>query len=150
MKREKGGNQLAMIGEGVGGLIAENSGEDGVVASVVYGGTRLESGQGIFFCSSFDRVKGNAKETNTKHEGKNEGIIDWKEEEIGTGMNRRQSRRRYTKLAKVRSFFWLKEGGPMASDFSSIDSQSVMASRVRLRPKKRKGNEEASRGVRRR
>ncbi|CAH1447941.1 unnamed protein product [Lactuca virosa] len=93
--------------------------------------------------------KGNAKETNTEHEGKNEGIIDWEEEEIGTGINRRQSRRRHKKSAKVRSFFWLKEEGPMVSDFSSIDSRSVMASGIRLRPKKRKGKEEASRGLRR-
>ncbi|CAI9268408.1 unnamed protein product [Lactuca saligna] len=82
---------------------------------------------------------------NTEHEGKNEGIIDWGEEEIGMRMNRRQSRRRQTKSANVRPFFWLKEGGPMASDFSSIDSQSVMASGIRLRPKKRKGKEEATR-----
>ncbi|CAI9279842.1 unnamed protein product [Lactuca saligna] len=31
--------------------------------------------------------------------------------------------------------------GLMASDFSSIDSQSVMASGIRLRPKKKKGKE---------
>ncbi|CAI9263129.1 unnamed protein product [Lactuca saligna] len=57
------------------------------------------------------------------------------------GINGRQSRRRHTKSAKVRSSFWMKEGGTMASDFSSIDSQSVMASGIRLRPKKRKGKE---------
>ncbi|CAH1442798.1 unnamed protein product [Lactuca virosa] len=56
-------------------------------------------------------------------------------------MNRRQSRRRHTKSTKVRSFFWLKEESLMAIDFSSIDSQSVMAADIRIRPKKRKGKE---------